>query len=654
MTRRLARAAVCSLVGALAGALAAELAFTSHPTLTLEMQHELPAMAAGFYPPEHIGETAFAWTSSRADLSLPGFDRTSEWTCALSYRGARSADRPQPFVQIAVDGVVVARQTATNDYQQLAAILPTSTRPGVLLSIATAPTFVPGPADRRELGIQVQRLTCRPGGRFAVAPRPLLAGVAGSTAVFGATLVALGLTMPSAIAGTLLVGAVQGIALSEGFAPYSPFPVTVPWMAFWIGLVSVGGAWLLTRWRRQPLRQTARLAIALSAGALLLELVALLHPNKAMADAVFHAHRLEWVLGGRFYFTQPMPNGVNFPYAIALYLAAAPWSFLTRDYVALLKIVVSVARALAGLALYPMTAQAWSDRHIALLAVAIFHLVPLAFLVIGFANLTFAFGQSISALTLAALATYSVGGGGWRPTVGLFVLASVAFLSHVGIFPVLVAIMCVVAALYRWVGGVELKSASPQIVLVTVLAAVFSIAVYYGHFPESYRTLQRVRQQGAIAAAENTPAPRTDAPRAPTDTARSVPVRSVGERIVRAANIAVASFGWPIMLLAAVGAITLWTARARDPMTLLAAACVIVYAGFVGFSAASPVEPRFQRYSEEFISRVNLAVMPVPVVLAARGAVWSWHRNLGTRVVAIGTLAAALVGASSAWWAWLH
>jgi len=42
------------------------------------------------------------------------------------------------------------------------------------------------------------------------------------------------------------------------------------------------------------------------------------------------------VLSGRFYFTQTMPNGVEFPYAIALYLVAAPWSLFPDDLVSLL------------------------------------------------------------------------------------------------------------------------------------------------------------------------------------------------------------------------------------------------------------------------------------------------------------------------------
>ena len=80
--------------------------------------------------------------------------------------------------------------------------------------------------------------------------------------------------------------------------------------------------------------------------ALYLLLLAVLHPSKALVDALFHAHRLEWVRAGNYFFTQPMPDGVAFPYAIALYVVASPWMALTRDHVALLRIVVCTAHVL--------------------------------------------------------------------------------------------------------------------------------------------------------------------------------------------------------------------------------------------------------------------------------------------------------------------
>src|SRR6476620_8543619 len=94
-------------------------------------------------------------------------------------------------------------------------------------------------------------------------------------------------------------------------------------------------------WRKgAPLTHSARFVVAFTAAALFLKLLALLHPSKLPIDVVFQAHRLEWVLQGRYFFTQPMPSGVEFPYAIALYVFSAPWTAFTRDYVSLLRIVV--------------------------------------------------------------------------------------------------------------------------------------------------------------------------------------------------------------------------------------------------------------------------------------------------------------------------
>jgi hypothetical protein len=649
------RAFVLGLLGAVAGGAGVVIAFFNDPVLVLDMHQDLPRAARGFYPPEHTKDFSFAWTAAQADLPVPGLDRTAEWICSVRFRGSRAATRPQPLVQVAADGVVLARRTASNEYDDLAVTVPTRAKDGLLLTLTSTPTFVPGPADPRELGVQVQSLTCRPRGRFTMPPRRLIAAAALSAASFGAALGGLGLASWTATAGTLVVAAAQTVPLLSGFAAYSPYLATVPWVAFWIALTSVVGAALVTRWRRQPLHETARLAIAFSAGTLLLELLALLHPSKAVVDAVFHAHRLQWVLDGRYYFTQPMPDGVRFPYAIALYVVAAPWSFFTDNYVALLKIVVSASRALAGLLLYPMTARAWNDRTIAVLGVVLFHFVPLPFLVIGYANLTYAFGQSMASATLVALTTYSFGPRAGLQTAGLFVVASVAFLSHVGIFPLLLTIGFAVAAFYRLFGDPALRSAANRIALAGALAAVFSVIVYYGHFPESYSTLRRVRAQSDTAAASATAAPPNDVASGSTTAQKpAAPAKSRSARTLRAAALAIDSFGWPITLLAAVGAVTLWTTRARDRLTLLAAACGLVYLGFVGFSATAPIEPRFLRYSEEFISRVNFAVMPVAVVLAARGAVWTWRLNLGMRAVAAGVLAAALIGAYRVWLVWMR
>jgi hypothetical protein len=651
MPRQLARVAACALVGALVGAIAAAVAFVAHPAMTLDFDRDMAAVTTGFYPVERANGEPFVWSSARADLSLPGFDRGAGWSCSVDFRGARPPGQPQATLQVASDGDVILRGLATNQYQVLRFHIPARSQDGLRLTFVTTPTFVPSSSDRRELGVQVRGLACVPEARVATPPTALLVSSALSIAIFAAMLAALVLPDMAAAVTAVAVAAAVAFALSSGMAPYSRYLTTVPWVAAWIAVAVVAGTAVATRLRRQPLDAGARLAIAVSAAFLLVELAGLLHPSKAIADALFHAHRLEWVLGGRFYFTQPMPSGVSFPYAIALYVIAAPWSYLTHDYMALLKVVVLVARALAALMLYPLLARAWNDRAAGILAILVCHLVPLPLSVLAFANLTYAFGQSATAATLAWIAMYPAGRHSRWWLVALFLLATLACLSHVGLFPLLLAMMCATAILYRWLGGVELRPASYQIVLAAVLAAVVSVVLYYGHFPESYRTLQKLTP-GASAAAPTAP-PVVTPSTAPEAPQRVLPVHGPAERLVRTVVIAESSFGWPVLALAILGTSTLWMLRARDPVTLLAAACLVVYAVFVTASALTPIEPRFQRYAEEFISRVNFAVVPIVAALAARGITWAWSRHVAWRVVVATLVAVTFVAGAQGWRTWL-
>ena len=134
------------------------------------MNADLPRNVSGLYPPEHADATSFAWTAAQVKVALPGADRRMPWECSLRFRGGRSTLDLQPTVDMAVDGITRGRQAATNDYEVLAITAPPSVRQGLTLIITSSNTVVPGPSDRRELGVQVDRLECRPQGRGLVWP----------------------------------------------------------------------------------------------------------------------------------------------------------------------------------------------------------------------------------------------------------------------------------------------------------------------------------------------------------------------------------------------------------------------------------------------------------------------------------------------------
>lgn len=663
MIRAISRAILLALAGALAGAAGLAACYARQPAFALEMDRDLPALVTGVSPVERHKDETFAWTSARASVSLPGLDRRTEWRCTVRVRGARPPELPQPTVTVAIDGIALSTRVVTNDYQDVEVTAPVTASPGLALTIASTPTFVPGPSDRRELGVQLDRLECRPGGdAWALPPRRAIGAAAVSAGAFGATLGVVGLPMAGAAGATLLVAGVQAIPFAADAAPYSRYADTIARTAVWTALAVAALVVLLGRLRRQPLSTAAMWAVAISAGALLVELQALLHPSKTIIDAVFHAHRLQSVLAGDYYFTQPMPSGVRFPYAIALYVVSAPWTLLTRDYVSLLRVVVSVSRALAGLLLYPMVVRAWKDRAAGVAAVALFHLVPLPFVVIGNANLTYAFGQSAAVMTFAAAAALPLESRRVWQTIGLAALASLAFLSHVGIFPLVLVLLVVTSGSCWWFGRSSAVAqdtarsygvAARVVLVAAIAAAVVSVVSYYAHFTDAYRTLAHVRA-GAAAAAPATAGGEGATASGGAETGDAAAPTPLVDRVASGVQLGLAAFGWPITILAGIGAWSAWRAGARDRLGLVIGATALTCGAFVALSVVAPVEPRFWRYTAEFISRVYYVAMPVVVVLGARGALDAWRGGLVTRAVAAVLWIGALATGATSWLAWLR
>ena len=647
MAAALIRAIAIAALGAIGGAACVAAAYAFRPAFTLEMDADLPRNVTGMYPPEYVpGGASFAWTGRSARVSLQGLDRRVAWTCTVRIRGGRSAPLTQPTVEVTVDGATAASAITTNEFVDLDVPVPPSfERRGLSLTILSSSAFVPGPGDPRELGVQVDRLQCRPAGS-AIALPPRRAYVAGMLAggIFGAAFASIGITAGSAVGAVLLLAFAQGFPLSSGPGPFNVYADRMPWLALWIaaGMVVVVKA---LEWpRRPPLRQTARFAIAFAAAALYLKLLALLHPAKPLVDAVFQAHRLQWVLDGRYYFTQLMPSGVQFPYAIALYVFAAPWSAVTRDYVSLLRIVVCVTECVAGATLYAAVVRTWGDRLAGAIAVALFAVIPTSYWVIGNANLTNAFGQSVALLAITLVVVWALQGGTPIQIVAWTLVIALALLSHVSTFATLGLTLALMVVLFWWSGTPVLRRAARGLLIATALAGIFSVAIYYGHFMDVYTAALKVRAGGTAATAPAAPAPGT--PSASTEEPAGPLVR-----FARSTDVVRSAIGLPIVVLAAAGIWLVWRRRSRDPLTL---ALMAWGATFVLFFAAAlmRVETQFQRYSLEFVQRVAFAASPAFVVLAAAAAAWGWRSGKSLRVVAAIALAAAMSLGLREWAAW--
>lgn len=652
MPRELLKALTVAALGAVVSVACLLVTFTRYRDLALDMDRDLPrAVAQGFYPAERAGEQTFAWTTGRASVKLADIDRRTAWTCQLRFRGARPDETTLPVVTVDVDGLTAASRVATNDFHELQVdVPPRPDRSGVTLTIVPSNTFQPGPGDARQLGIQVDRLACAAADAFVWPPPRVMLHAAGAGAMFGVAAALGGAPLALAAIVVLVASAAQAVLLSSGLAPYGPYSGRAFSLAAWIGACALGLLTALRVIRKAPLSSTAIAAVLISAVALYLKVLGLLHPGKLIIDAVFHAHRFEWVLSGRYLFTQGMPGGVSFPYAIGLYVFASPWAAFTSDHVSLLRIVVTTVEVIAGGLLYVLAARAWRDGIAGVIAVSLYHCVPITFEILGNANMTNVFGQAVAlcAVIVCAVYAHSIRAAIFWPLA--FAVVALAFLSHISTFTQLALTLVLMGGLFWWRGEAGLRAAGRSIVIIAVVAAVAAVVLYYGHFLEVYRTAWRARTQARVTQVTPPQGPAAAGANAVQRRASAPLHRRLGNGL----RLSAASVGWPILLLAAIGLWRVVSSGARDRLSLAVLALLATYLAFLGASTFSRVDAPFERYAAEFVGRVVLATFPAAVTLAALGAAWAWREGLVPRALASAGLLWAMSIGLSRWMAWFR
>lgn len=641
---RLAAAGVASVAGALVAAVALVAVYGRDPAIRFEMDRDMPQTASGFYPSERDRSFTFAWTGAAAELRFPGLDRRVPWVCVAAIRGSRPEGAVLPMLRLAVDGVEVQSWQVRADAEELYVEVPA--RPGqagLVLGITVSNTFRPGAHDPRDLGIMFDRLVCKPvGGRLVLPAGSAIGRAAAGAALLGAAFGLAGLPALVAAGIAAFAGLLQAWPLAAGIAPYLPGAVPVLSLAVSLGLSLVLGFALLAVRRREPAPAAVGVAAAVSIAACYLKLLILLHPSMPSMDAVFQAHRLDGMLDGHFYFTSLTPDGYHFPYGISLYLAAAPFAWLTHNHVALLRIVVVMAEGAAGLLIFTMLARAWSDVRTALLALVLFHVTPVAQGAIGTANLTNAFGESMAVASVAALVLLPLSAPGWVWLTLPVLLAAFAFVAHFSTLVVLAATVCAIGILYRWCGDPPVQRVSVRVLVGLGLAIVLSFAAFYGHFLDTYRS-QAQRLTGeveTILKAGPTEGPGDAAGSMPRSGARRVRPSS-GERFSTMLRRTRGAFGLALGFLALAGAVMIARRRRRDRLTLAIWAWLLTLLAFSALAVLTPLEMRY-----------HLAVAPAVAMLAAAAAA-GWMQTIGRRLVMGAAVTVVVVLGAQGWWNWL-
>ena len=624
MTRSAGRALTSALLGGLAGIVWLALLYGLNPALSVTFDSDPPRVLSGLFPAERAPDgLTFAWTGEQLTLRLPGLDRRVDWILTLRVRGARANAQENPDLSFLADGLLLETHRTTTDYQDVQVRIPARPeRRGATITVRVSRTFVPGSGDPRALGVMLDALTLGPAS-LVTPPPAAVAGVAFAAAVMGAAIALLEVTAGSAIGAAIVLALGIASVLGRGFGPYTSFPSVTMRASAAVAVALVAITALTLAITRRPLRNTARFVAGFSAAAVLLRLLALLHPDMRVGDALFQAHRFQDVLGGRLYFTSTAPGNYLFPYAPGLYVFAAAFSGLVArgaaDMALLRAIVVCVDGAVA-LGLYRVIVKARGDRLAAAMAVALYVLVPLGFGVMTVGNLTNAFAQSVSVIALAMMA------GGWlrleqRAAVLVFTaVVLAAFLSHTSTFAILSVACFAVAVLFFWRGSRTLRSPSLAILVSLALAALLSVVLYYGHFMDTYRTeLARLGSETAHAAPD-------------------AGGRGILTRLVAVPRYLMLYYGAGALALACCGAATLWR-RTADRLSLAIAGWLVACGLFLLLGILTPVDMRYY-----------LAAIPAVATLAAFGASDGWTRGGRARLVAAVRMALAVASGWRAWW----
>jgi hypothetical protein len=68
------------------------------------MDRPLPSFISGVHGNERDAQGSFAWTSGEVIASFQGLDRQAAGSSMIRFRGARPEVRPQPTLEVLVDG----------------------------------------------------------------------------------------------------------------------------------------------------------------------------------------------------------------------------------------------------------------------------------------------------------------------------------------------------------------------------------------------------------------------------------------------------------------------------------------------------------------------------------------------------------------------
>jgi hypothetical protein len=415
----------------------------------------------------------------------------------------------------------------------------------------------------------------------------------------------------------------------------------VPLAAWSLGVVAFAAVLTTLLGLHVPDRVT-RAAWLASVGLLFLKASVLMHPDVVFGDIGFHVNRFQAVQAGNYFFLSAAPGG-EFPYPIALYVAALPLVEVFRNPDVVLRLLALAASALAGLALFGLVRRVWGSATAAVVALLLFGTIPVDFQIHGRAFLTNAFGNAAAVLTLAAVAGPWFAGTRWRGPLAAAAVCVVTLTSHVSSAVILAATLAVVTVLYRLSSDIANRQAARAVAAVVGAGLALSVLLYYGWFGDFYRSRAEQWRHPTIAVSSRLAGPAIPVQREEAHQTRWVPGWiPLKNRVMAVPRYSVKYFGAPVIALALVGLVSLARRRPFDRLALVVLAWVGTGAAFLVLGLLTPVDLRYY-----------LAVYPALAVLGAYAVDWASRRGPLEAAAAVLLVGWSCVSAARYWVSWL-
>lgn len=688
IVRRAAPRAAWLLAVAVCAAVVIGAAYQTHPAFDIAIgdRTQDDALVVDFNAAERQpasgGGRVYRWTRGAGEIVLPGIGRTAAMVTLTMAGGAN----PDPAVVVLANGGTLGRVRLSPDFAEYSFPIPAPylTTGNLTLTIQAATFRAPG--DRRDLGVLVSRVRVQPEGGLTRPPARTALALWGTAVLLMLAFLAVGLRGAEAGAlaalaalgfGVLLVrdrlfialGAPAWLRVAAGSLLLAvALRLVVPPLLRRLGIA--GGA-VAARW-----------LLAAVLGVFAVRLGGLYHPAMIVSDLVFHVHRMEDVLQRRIWYQEiPAIYDQNrpVPYLPGAYLLFAPFAPIVRNWADLLTVgtqLLDATRALViGLVVWraldvrpsppcrpegaaaPSPATLGAAPIAAACAALIAAVVPVAFLVYSWGNLTNAVGEWALTLLFAllALAAERLRRPGWAAAFVAVVL--LALLSHIGVAVTAVALLGTTLAVWAVAVVRARRGYAPWLaaLALTCVAGALAVALFY-RIPLGAGGARVVTEDPSIPAQ-----PVATAAGGRYEIGGPRPDPTIGLNDARTDNPLVAVAGqlwveayafyrvWPL-LLAPLGWWLLWrVGGARGPgggdrigaARRLAVLCLIWFGVSLAFLVAGVLAGRYVRYA--------LTAIPAVAVGAGVALGYGWRWRWG-RVVAVALLAFSVATTLLIWY----